>query len=47
MLIGLTKTLAAGDRVPATLSFAGGAKIKVAFTVSAGMGPPAMAGMAH
>lgn len=47
MLIGLTKTLRAGDQVPATLSFSGGARIKVAFTVSAGMGPSAMAGMAH
>jgi copper(I)-binding protein len=47
MLIGLTRTLKAGDQVPATLSFASGAKIKVAFTVSAGMGPPAMAGMHH
>lgn len=47
MLIGLTKTLKAGDRAPATLSFASGAKIKVAFVVSEGMGPPAMGGMAH
>jgi len=47
MFVGLTKTLKAGDQAPATLSFASGAKIKVAFTVSAGMGPPPMAGMAH
>jgi copper(I)-binding protein len=47
MFLGLTKTLKAGDQAPATLSFASGAKIKVAFTVSAGMGPPAMAGMHH
>jgi periplasmic copper chaperone A len=45
MLIGLTKTLRAGDQAPATLTFASGAKIKVAFTVSAGMGPPAMTPM--
>lgn len=45
MLIGLTKTLKAGDQVPATLSFASGAKVKVAFVVSSGMGPGAMAGM--
>ncbi len=45
MLIGLTKTLKAGDQVPATLSFASGAKLKVAFAVSSGMGPPAMAKM--
>jgi copper(I)-binding protein len=47
MFFGLTKTLKPGDRAPATLSFASGAKIKVAFTVSDGMGPPAMAGMHH
>jgi copper(I)-binding protein len=47
MLIGLTRALAPGDKVPATLSFASGARIKTAFTVSSGMGPPAMAGMAH
>jgi copper(I)-binding protein len=45
MLIGLTKTLKAGDQVPATLSFASGAKVKVAFAVSSGMGPAAMAAM--
>jgi copper(I)-binding protein len=47
MLISLTKALAPGDRVPATLSFASGAKVKAVFTVSAGMGPPAMAGIVH
>ena len=47
MFVGLTKTLKAGDEAPATLSFASGAKIKVVFTVSAGMGPPAMGGMNH
>jgi copper(I)-binding protein len=47
MFLGLTKALKAGDQAPATLSFASGAKLKVAFTVSAGMGPPSMAGMAH
>jgi copper(I)-binding protein len=47
MFVGLTKTLKAGDIAPATLTFASGAKIKVSFPVSAGMGPPAMAGMAH
>jgi copper(I)-binding protein len=44
MLIGLTKTLKAGDQEPVTLSFASGAKITARFVVSAGMGPPAMAG---
>jgi hypothetical protein len=47
MLMGLTKTLKPGDTAPATLSFASGAKIKVAFLVSAGMGPPAPPGVAH
>jgi|SRR5947209_8308547 len=47
MFIGLTRTLKPGDQLPATLSFASGAKIKVAFAVGAGAGPPAMAGMAH
>jgi hypothetical protein len=42
MLIGLTKTVKAGDQIPATLSFASGAKVKVAFSVSSGMGPAAM-----
>lgn len=39
MLIGLTKGVKAGDAVPATLTFASGAKVKVSFV--AGMGPPA------
>jgi copper(I)-binding protein len=47
MFLGLTRTLKPGDQAPATLSFASGARIKVAFTVSAGMGPPPMAGMHH
>ncbi|MFI4964674.1 MAG: copper chaperone PCu(A)C [Caulobacterales bacterium] len=45
MFIGLTRTLKPGDEAPATLSFASGAKVSVRFRVSAGMGPPAMAGM--
>lgn len=40
MLIGLTRTLRPGDEAPATLTFASGAKLKVKFKVSAGMGPP-------
>lgn len=40
MLIGLTKALQPGDRAPATLVFASGARLKTAFTVSSGMGPP-------
>jgi len=40
MFIGLTKPLKPGDALPATLTFAGGGRIKVRFAVSAGMGPP-------
>lgn len=43
MLIGLTKTLKPGDEAPAILTFASGARLKVNFRVSAGMGPPAPA----
>lgn len=39
MFIGLTRPVKAGDTVPATLTFASGAKVKVSFV--AGMGPPA------
>lgn len=44
MLIGLTKPVKTGDAVPATLTFASGAKVKVSFV--AAMGPPA-AGAHH
>lgn len=47
MLIDLTRALKPGDKAPATLTFASGAKVRTAFTVSSGMGPPAMAGMRH
>ena len=47
MLIGLTKTLKAGDKVPATLTFASGAKVQTAFAVGTGAGPPAMGPMHH
>ena len=39
MIIGLTRTLQAGDSVPATLSFASGAKLKVRFAVTSGLPP--------
>lgn len=39
MLLGLTKALNPGDAVPATLTFASGAKVKATFVV--GSGPPA------
>ena len=47
MLIGLTRTLTPGDKVPATLTFASGAKLQTAFAVGTGAGPPAMAPMKH
>jgi copper(I)-binding protein len=55
MLIGLSRPLKAGDKAPATLRFASGAKLKVDFQVGSGLGPPApamgpmapMAGMDH
>ncbi len=47
MFMGLTRTLKPGDAIPATLTFSSGAKVKARFAVSAGMGPPAMSGMAH
>ena len=47
MLIGLTRTLKAGDKVPATLTFASGAKVQTAFAVGMGAGPPAMGQMKH
>ena len=39
MLMGLTKALKPGDAVPATLTFASGAKVKASFVV--GFAPPA------
>ena len=45
MLIGLTKTMKAGDQVPATLTFASGAKVKASFAV--GMGPANPASTHH
>lgn len=41
MFIGLTKPVKTGEAVPATLTFASGAKVKVSF--AAAMGPPAPA----
>ncbi len=39
MFMGLTRALKPGDALPATLTFASGAKVKATFVV--GMGPPA------
>ena len=46
MLIGLSKTVKAGDQLPATLTFASGAKLPVSFSVGMGA-PPAMGAMQH
>lgn len=40
MFTGLKKTVKAGDTIPATLSFASGAKLEVSFKVGTGLGPP-------
>ena len=40
MLMGLARAAKPGDHLPATLMFASGAKLKLTFTVSDGMGPP-------
>lgn len=45
MFLGLTKPVKTGDAVPATLTFASGAKVKVSFV--AAMGPPAAAAHHH
>ena len=47
MLVGLTRALNAGDKVPATLTFASGVKLATAFTVGTGAGPPAAGPMHH
>jgi copper(I)-binding protein len=44
MLVGLTRTIKAGDRVPATLTFASGTKVKATFQVTDGGPPPPLAG---
>lgn len=43
MLLGLKRPLKAGDSVPATLTFASGARLDVSFAVGSGLGPPASA----
>jgi copper(I)-binding protein len=40
MFVGLKSALKPGQKFPATLIFASGRKVPVAFTVSDGMGPP-------
>ncbi|MCR5877753.1 copper chaperone PCu(A)C [Phenylobacterium sp. J367] len=41
MLMGLTRALNPGDKVPLTLTFASGAKIKTELAVGSGQGAPA------
>jgi copper(I)-binding protein len=45
MLVGLTKAVKVGDTVPATLTFASGAKVQVSFV--AGLAPPVAAPHHH
>lgn len=47
MLIGLSRTVKAGDQIPATLTFASGAKLKASFAVGMGPANPAMGPMRH
>jgi len=47
MFLGLSKNLAPGDRLPATLRFSDGQTSAVAFQVGSGAEPSPMAPMAH
>jgi copper(I)-binding protein len=47
MFEGLKAPLKAGDRLPATLTFAGGQRMSVSFAVGTGAGPPPVAPMGH
>lgn len=47
MLIGLTRTVKAGDKIPATLTFASGARLEASFAVGMGPASPAMGPMRH
>jgi len=47
MLIGLKKPLFPGDKAPATLTFASGARMTVAFAVGTGAAPPAAEATEH
>lgn len=40
MFVGLKRPLKAGDRLPATLTFANGQRLAVSFAVGSGSGPP-------
>jgi hypothetical protein len=47
MIVGLKQPVKPGDRIPATLRFAGGKTLKVEFAVGDGLGPPAAKSMQH
>jgi copper(I)-binding protein len=47
MFLGLTKSLAPGDRLPATLRFSDGRQVRVAFRVGSGGEAPQLAPPAH
>ena len=47
MLLGMKRPVKAGDSIPATLRFADGKTLKVAFAVGTGLGPPAAKSMQH
>lgn len=47
MFVGLAKTLKPGDALPATLSFASGARVTVTFAVGSGMSAPDAAHKHH
>ena len=47
MFVGLKRALAPGDRLPATLVFADGRRLKAEFAVGTGLGPPSRDGAAR
>jgi copper(I)-binding protein len=47
MFIRLSRTVKAGDSIPATLTFASGATLKATFAVGSGVGPPATSHAHH
>lgn len=47
MFMGLKRPLKAGDRLPASLSFASGRRIAITFAVGTGAGPPPAGALGH
>jgi len=47
MFVGLKRALNPGDRLPATLVFADGRRVKAEFAVGTGLGPPSQHGPAR